>query len=68
MLLDDSDGFTVLQLREVHEAVLGRRLDKDLFRRKFIDQLEPMESWSSSGRGRPAQVFRRRPRDSSSWG
>lgn len=69
MLLPDSDGFTVLQLREVHEAVLGRRLDKDLFRRKFIDQLEPMDSWSSSGRGRPAQVFRRKRRGtSSSWG
>lgn len=26
-------SFTVYDLRKVHEAVLGRKLDKDLFRR-----------------------------------
>lgn len=60
----DPDGllpelFTVLQLREVHEAVLGRDLDKDLFRRKHVDRLIPTDAVSSGSLGRPAQVFRK---------
>ena len=62
--LPDPDGllpdeFTVLQLREVHEAVLGHPLDKDLFRRKHVDRLIPTDALSSGGVGRPAQVFRK---------
>lgn len=63
--LPDPDGllpqeFTVLQLREVHEAVLGRPLDKDLFRRKHIERLVATDNWASGGVGRPAQVFRKK--------
>lgn len=53
------DEFTVLELREVHEAVLGHALDKDLFRRKHIDRLVATDGWKTGTVGRPAQLFRK---------
>lgn len=53
------DEFTVLELRAVHEAVLGHALDKDLFRRKHIDRLVATDDWKSGSVGRPAQLFRK---------
>ena len=64
-LLDTS--FTLRQLHEVHEAVAGRGLDRDRFRRKMSHRITETGDLSYSGsRGRPAEVFRRKtPRDRS---
>jgi 8-oxo-dGTP diphosphatase len=58
------DEFTVAQLREVYEAVWGRRLDPRNFHRKVTgtpDFLEPVGRSTTGDRGRPAQLFRRGP-------
>ena len=54
------EQFTVYQLRHVHEAVLGRELDKDVFRRQMLPYLEPTGRTSERTVGRPARLFRRR--------
>lgn len=51
--------FTVFQLREVHEVVLGRKLDKDLFRRKMNRHLKSTGDLSSGSVGKPAELFKR---------
>ena len=51
--------FTVFQLREVHEVVLGRKLDKDLFRRKMNRHLKSTGNLSSGSVGKPAELFKR---------
>ncbi|MGB6058429.1 MAG: NUDIX domain-containing protein [Microthrixaceae bacterium] len=56
-LLDD--GFTILQLRRLHEAVAGSTLQKDTFRRTMVPHLEPLEAVEEGVVGRPAQLFRR---------
>lgn len=54
--------FTLLQLRRVHEAVLGRPLQKDTFRRQVVGELEPVPgALHRPVVGRPAQIYRRRP-------
>ena len=52
--------FTVLELRRLYETVFDRSLPKDSFRRLVIDAVEPTGRMSSSGSGRPAELFRRR--------
>lgn len=54
-----SDEFTVLELRRLYEAVYGRSLPKDTFRRLVVDALETTGRTRSGGAGRPAEVFRR---------
>jgi 8-oxo-dGTP diphosphatase len=56
--------FTVAQLREVYEAVWGRRLDPRNFHRKVTGTpgfIEPTGRATAGDRGRPAQLFRRGP-------
>jgi 8-oxo-dGTP diphosphatase len=56
--------FTVAQLREVYEAVWGRRLDPRNFHRKVTGTpgfVEPTGRSTTGERGRPAQLFRRGP-------
>lgn len=53
------ESFTVYDLRKVHEAVLGRELDKDVFRRQMLPYLEPTGRTSEHTVGRPARLFRR---------
>jgi 8-oxo-dGTP diphosphatase len=56
--------FTVSQLRGVYEAVWGTGIDPRNFQRKVTGTdgfLVPTGSRTSSGRGRPAQLFRRGP-------
>lgn len=66
----DPDGFlaepfTLLQLRRVHEAVIGEELHKDNFARRMRPHLEPAldddgeVALSTALRGRPAALFRR---------
>jgi 8-oxo-dGTP diphosphatase len=57
-------AFTLSQLQEVYEILLGRRLHKASFRRALHAAwlVEPTDEWRSEGRGRPAQLFRYAPR------
>ncbi|GAA1709352.1 NUDIX hydrolase [Dietzia cercidiphylli] len=66
----DPDGFlaepfTLLQLRRVHEAVIGEALHKDNFARRMRPHLESVVdddgevALSTALRGRPAALFRR---------
>ena len=52
--------FTLYQLRKIHEAIEGKELDKDLFRRRMESKLIPTETRSSGSLGKPAQLFRRK--------
>ena len=56
--------FTLSELQQTYELLLGRRLHKASFRRALQAAylVEPTESWRSEGRGRPAQLFRYAPR------
>jgi 8-oxo-dGTP diphosphatase len=57
-------AFTLSQLQEIYELLLGRRLHKASFRRALQAAflVEPTDEWRSEGRGRPAQLFRYAPR------
>jgi 8-oxo-dGTP diphosphatase len=52
--------FTLSELQHVHEAVLGRQIDKRNFRAKLLAQelVEPVTSAHRTGRHRPAQLYR----------
>ena len=52
--------FTLRDLQDVHEAVLGRRLNKDSFRRRMLasGQLEPTGDREQSVGHRPAELYR----------
>ena len=52
--------FTLRQLQEVHEAVLGRKLNKDSFRRRMLDSglLEATGERESQAAHRPAELYR----------
>ncbi len=52
--------FTLRELRVVHQAVAGRDLQRDTFRRSVEDGLVPTGSMSEGLRGRPAELFTRR--------
>lgn len=53
-------SFTLLELQHTVEALLGRRLHKQNFRRLVAEQglVEGTGKFSASGRGRPAELFR----------
>lgn len=53
-----ADEFTLRELRLVHEAVKGKAVQRDTFRRAMETQLEPTGTWVVAGRGRPAELFR----------
>lgn len=57
-------AFTLSQLQEIYELLLGRRLHKASFRRALHAAwlVEPTDEWRSEGRGRPAQLYRYAPR------
>lgn len=55
--------FTLLELQRVHEAVLGRPLPKDTFRRRMQEHLIDTGTLSRGSVGKPARVFRRAPRE-----
>lgn len=57
-LLDEP--FTLSRLRAVHEAVLGRGLQPDTFRRSMLPHLVATGALERTGRGRPAEMYRRR--------
>ncbi len=57
-------SFTLSELQEVYEAILGRTLHKASFRRALQSArlVTPTREWRSEGRGRPAQLYRFAPR------
>ncbi len=54
------ETFTLLELRQVHEAILGHPLNKDSFRRKVIDRglVEPTGERATGLGHRPPELFR----------
>ena len=56
--------FTLSELQEVYEILLGRVLHKASFRRALQSSklVTPTREWRSEGRGRPAQLFRFAPK------
>lgn len=54
------EAFTLYQLQKVHETVLGRRLNKDSFRRRMLatDELEPTGESQTDVVHRPAALYR----------
>jgi 8-oxo-dGTP diphosphatase len=56
--------FTLSDLQQMYELLLGKRLHKASFRRALQAAwlVEPTEEWRSEGRGRPAQLFRYAPK------
>lgn len=49
--------FTLKELRELHEAVVGERLQRDTFRRAMEPQLVATGEMSDGTKGRPAALF-----------
>jgi 8-oxo-dGTP diphosphatase len=57
------DQFTLSELQQAYEIILGESLDKRNFRRKILlaDILEETGQKTQDGEGRPAQLYRYRP-------
>lgn len=53
-----TDGFTVRELRRLHEAIIGRKLAADTFRRTMLAGLHPTGEVRRGDRGKPAELFR----------
>lgn len=53
-----SEPFTLKELREVHEAVMGEALQRDTFRRTMERGLVATGEMSDGTKGRPAALFR----------
>jgi 8-oxo-dGTP diphosphatase len=51
--------FTLTQLQQAYEAILGRRLDKRNFRKKFLslDLIKPTRQYYQEGAHRPALLY-----------
>jgi 8-oxo-dGTP diphosphatase len=56
--------FTLGELQQMYELLLGKRLHKASFRRALQAAwlVEATDEWRSEGRGRPAQLFRYSPK------
>ncbi|MEP4195526.1 MAG: NUDIX domain-containing protein [Aliishimia sp.] len=54
-----SDRFTLREVQEVHEAILGKPLKKPPFRRKLLDRgiIVPTGEFETGGAYRPAELF-----------
>jgi 8-oxo-dGTP diphosphatase len=55
-----SGPFTILELRQLHEAVVGKKFQRDTFRRLMEPQLTGTGKMTSGTRGRPAELFRQK--------
>jgi 8-oxo-dGTP diphosphatase len=57
-------AFTLSELQQMYELLLGKRLHKASFRRALQAAwlVEPTDEWRSEGRGRPAQLYRYAPK------
>ncbi len=52
--------FTLSRLQEAYEAILGRKLDKRNFRKKYLslDLIKPTNEYHMNGAHRPAKLYR----------
>jgi 8-oxo-dGTP diphosphatase len=52
--------FSLSQLQQVYESILGRRLDKRNFRKRMLSLgiIEATDQRMADGAGRPAQLYR----------
>jgi len=57
------ERFTLRDLQAVHEASLGKALNKPAFRRRMIDTgwIEPTGERETATSFRPAELYRRKP-------
>jgi 8-oxo-dGTP diphosphatase len=58
------ETFTLTELQQMYELLLGKPLHKASFRRALQAAwlVEPTDEWRSEGRGRPAQLYRYGPK------
>jgi hypothetical protein len=60
------DAFTIAELRDVYQIVLGiEKIDLAGFRKKILDlrAIEPVDGMMRTGTHRPAQLYRRAVKD-----
>jgi len=62
LIADAWDGeppgaFTILELRRLHEAVLGETYNSDTFRRSMLPSLVATGQWRKGARGKPAELY-----------
>ena len=50
-------AFTMLELRRLHEAVLGETYNSDTFRRSMLPSLAATGQWRKGARGKPAELY-----------
>ena len=60
-----SDEFTLAELREVHEAVLGSAIQPDTFRREMKPNLIATGEYTKGLVGKPAEIFIRKKKSDS---
>jgi len=56
---EPAGAFTIRDLRLLHEAVLGRELVPDTFRRGVLPALTSTGQWRKGARGKPAELYAR---------
>ena len=54
---EPADAFTILELRRLHEAVLGESFNADTFRRSMLPELAATGQWRKGARGKPAELY-----------
>jgi len=47
----------MLELRRLHEAVLGETYNSDTFRRSMLPSLAATGQWRKGARGKPAELY-----------
>ncbi len=59
------DKFTLRDVQEVHEAILGLSLTKPPFRRKLLDRgiIAPTGEFETGGAHRPAELYQEKPEE-----
>lgn len=59
------DKFTLREVQEVHEAILGKELRKPPFRRKLLDRgmIIPTGEFETGGAYRPAELYQEKPEE-----
>ena len=50
-------AFTILELRRLHEALLGETFNADTFRRSMLPALAQTGQWRKGARGKPAELY-----------
>ncbi len=56
---EPAGAVTILELRRLHETVLGERFNADTFRRAMLPSLRATGQWRKGARGKPAELYLR---------